>query len=127
MPRVVHFEIHASDPERAIAFYTSLFDWQFHKWDGPVDYWLIQTGSADTPGIDGGMIRRQGVVDGTAVIGYVCTIDVPLVDTAAQRIAELGGTIVVPKMPIPGIGWLAYGKDPDGNIFGIMHRDPNAK
>ena len=37
-----------------------------------------------------------------------------------------GGAIAVPKMPIPGVGWLAYGKDTEGNIFGIMQSDPTA-
>ena len=43
------------------------------------------------------------------------------------KIAELGGTIAVPKMPVPGMGWLAYVKDPDGNIVGMMQMDPSAK
>ena len=43
MPRVVHFEIQAEDPDRAIRFYRSLFAWQFSKWEGPMDYWLIQS------------------------------------------------------------------------------------
>jgi predicted enzyme related to lactoylglutathione lyase len=30
-------------------------------------------------------------------------------------------------MPIPGVGWLAYVKDLDGNILGIMQNDPAAK
>jgi predicted enzyme related to lactoylglutathione lyase len=29
-------------------------------------------------------------------------------------------------MPIPGVGWLAYIKDPDGNIIGLMQPDPKA-
>jgi predicted enzyme related to lactoylglutathione lyase len=29
MSRVVHFEIHAEKPERAIAFYAALFGWRF--------------------------------------------------------------------------------------------------
>jgi predicted enzyme related to lactoylglutathione lyase len=125
--RVIHFEIHAEQPQRAIAFYGELFGWQFNKWDGPQEYWLIKTGQAGTPGIDGGLIRRHGAIDGTAVIAYVCTIDVASVDTAAQRIAVLGGTIVLPKMAIPGVGWLAYAKDPEGNIFGIMQPDSAAR
>jgi hypothetical protein len=32
----------------------------------------------------------------------------------------------VPKMPVPGVGWLAYAKDPDGNIFGMMQTDASA-
>jgi predicted enzyme related to lactoylglutathione lyase len=30
-------------------------------------------------------------------------------------------------MGVPGVGWLAYFKDTEGNIFGIMQNDPNAK
>jgi predicted enzyme related to lactoylglutathione lyase len=29
-------------------------------------------------------------------------------------------------MPVPGVGWLGYAKDPDGNLFGVMQRDPSA-
>jgi predicted enzyme related to lactoylglutathione lyase len=127
MPRVVHFEIHAEDPQRAIRFYQSLFAWEFSKWDGPQDYWLVKTGSDGQPGINGGLIRRHGTVDGTAVIAYVCTVDVPSIDETLRAVPAKGGTIVVPKMPIPGVGWLAYAKDTEGNIFGFMQPDPGAK
>lgn len=60
MPRVVHFEIHADDPERAAAFYSSVFGWEIMKWDGPFDYWLVRTGPREEMGIDGGILRRQG-------------------------------------------------------------------
>jgi uncharacterized protein len=126
MSRVVHFEIHADNPARAVKFYSSLFGWEFTKWDGPIEYWLIKTGPDSQPGINGGLIKRQGVIDGTAVIAYVCTVDVVSVDVTAKKVGDLGGTIVVPKMPIPGMGWLVYAKDPEGNIFGFMHRDPKA-
>ncbi len=33
----------------------------------------------------------------------------------------------MPKMPIPNVGWLAYAKDTEGNIFGMMQNDPGAK
>jgi uncharacterized protein len=127
MPRVVHFEIHAADPERAVNFYTSLFDWHFQKWEGPMDYWVVITGPDDQPGINGGLMRRQGEIDGQAVIAYICTVDVDDVDAYANRAASNGGQIVVPKMPIPGVGWLVYCKDTEGNIFGMMQADANAK
>jgi hypothetical protein len=129
MPRICHFEVHAKDPERASRFYSSLFGWTFTKWDGPQEYWLINTGPADQPGINGGMIRRHGPPpgDGQAVNAYVCTMDVPSVDESSAAITTHGGVIVVPKMAIPGVGWLVYAKDPEGNIFGIMQTDPNAK
>jgi uncharacterized protein len=59
MPRPVHFEIHASQPEEIQAFYSALFGWTFHQW-GEQDYWLLATGDGNPmagipsskPGID---------------------------------------------------------------------------
>ena len=119
---MVHFEITADDPDRAVAFYKDVFGWEIHKWDGPMDYWMVQTGPKEQPGINGGVTRRMG--PGT---GHINTVDVPSVDEFTARIEASGGTIVLPKMAIPGVGWLAYAKDTEGSIFGIMHADPSAK
>jgi predicted enzyme related to lactoylglutathione lyase len=129
MGRVVHFEVHAEDPDRAARFYAGLLGWQFKKWDGPMDYWLITTGPKGEPGIDGGLLRRMsgGPLDGAAVNAYVCTSAVADVDQGVRRATELGGTVALPKMPIAGIGWLAYVKDPEGNILGLLQNDPAAK
>lgn len=129
MPRAVHFEVHATDPERMIRFYTDLFGWKFQKLGGPVEYWVITTGPDSAPGINGGLMRRRGAApaDGQAVNAFVCTLDVPSVDEALGRLAAAGGTVALPKMPVPGIGWLAYIKDPDGNILGIMQADAAAR
>ena len=128
MPRVVHFEIHADDPERAAAFYAGVFGWRLQKWDGPAEYWVISTGDGG-PGINGGLLRRRGPrpADGQCVNAYVCTVDVPSVDDFVGKATKAGGQVALPKMPIPGIGWLAYVKDTEGNIFGMMQRDPSAK
>ena len=128
MPRPVHFEIHAEQPTRAIAFYEALFGWTFTLWGGGgMQYWLVTTGPDGEPGINGGLIQRQGTVDGTAVIAYVCTIGVTNVDDTLARGLTLGATVALPKMPIPGVGWLAYLKDTEGNIFGITHSDTDAR
>jgi predicted enzyme related to lactoylglutathione lyase len=127
MSRVIHFEIHADNPQRAVAFYRGLFGWDFQKWEGPVEYWIIVTGRDGEKGINGGMIKRQGTIDGTAVIAYVCTVDTDNLDAATAKATHLGGQVVLPKMPIPGIGWLSYAKDTEGNIFGMMQADANAK
>ena len=119
--------------ERAVRFYSDLFHWTFTKWAGPADYWLIETGPSDQPGINGGLLPRRGPspspapVGGEPVIGFVGTIDVESVDATVARGTSLGGTVGLPKMPIPGVGWLAYLKDPEGNVFGVMQRDPAAK
>lgn len=126
MPRVVHFEIHADNPERAVSFYQDIFGWQINKWEGPEDYWLVTTGPDNEPGINGAILRRRGPVNGDAVLAYVCTIDVPSVDDVTAKITAHGGTIALPKMAVPQVGWLAYAKDSEGNIFGVMQSDPSA-
>jgi uncharacterized protein len=129
MSRVIHFEIHASNPERAIAFYQKVFGWSFQKWEGPMPYWLVTTGSDDQPGINGGLLQRQGgePVHGQAVNAYVCTIGVESIDKSISAAEANGATVAVPQMAVPGIGWLAYYKDTEGNIFGMMQADPSAK
>ena len=127
MPRVVHFEIHATEPERAARFYRELLGWEITRWEGPMEYWLVRTG--DGPGIDGGLLRRQGGAPspGQAVNAYVCTVDVTDLDDALTRGARLGATVSVPRMAVPGLGWLAYITDPEGNILGMMQMDPTAR
>jgi hypothetical protein len=122
MPRVVHFEIDAEKPERAVKFYETVFGWKFEKWTGPMEYWLIMTGKEGEPGIDGGLGRRTEPNPST-----VNTIDVPSVDDYSKKIEANGGTIIRPKMAIPGVGWVAYFKDPDGNVWGMMQGDSSAR
>jgi uncharacterized protein len=125
MPRPIHFEIHAAEPDRAMAFYQKLFGWQFTPWEGPMPYWTIKTGEG--PGIDGGLVPRKGEVTPQApVIAYVCTIDVPTLDAHLEKVMSLGGEVVLAKQAIPGVGWLAHAKDTEGNIFGLTQNDPAA-
>ena len=122
MPRPIHFEIPADDPERIGSFYQTVFGWTVQKWEGPTPYWLITTGPDGEPGINGGLLKKRDPEQ-----PCVNTVGVGNLDEAMASVTGNGGTICVPKMPIPGIGWLAYGKDPEGNIFGMMQADTNAK
>ncbi|MEO1223236.1 MAG: VOC family protein [Pseudomonadota bacterium] len=128
MPRPTHFEIQADDPERARAFYAHVFGWAFEKIaDEPMAYWYIVTGDEDR-GINGGMHVRSGPkpVEGQAVIGFVCTMDVDDLDATLDRALSAGASLAVAKMPIPGVGWQAYVKDTEGNIIGLHQSDASA-
>ena len=123
MPRPVHFDITAEDPDRAVAFYEQVFGWKFTHWGGggPMDYWLIETGDTQ-PGIDGGLSRRpEG--DAPATIN---TIDVASLDDAMAAVKQAGGEIIHDRMPVPGVGWYAAFADTEGNRFGIMQFDESA-
>ncbi len=121
MPRVIHFEIHAEDPKRATEFYERVFDWRIKKWEGPAEYWLVTTGEDKKPGINGGIMRRVG--KGSTWN----TIDVPSVNEFLERILKAGGKVVQKKTVVPGVGYMAYCADTEGNVFGIMQEDPKAK
>ena len=122
MSRIVWFEIPADDPARAAAFYEKAFGWKVQKWEGPMDYWMVTTGPNGEPGINGGMMRRPhpGAV--------TCnTIEVKSLEGSIASVEKAGGKVVVPKMPIQGIGWCAYCVDPEGNQFGLMQPDSSVK
>ncbi|HSJ53300.1 MAG TPA: VOC family protein [Anaerolineae bacterium] len=122
MPRVIHFEINADRPEQAVKFYESVFGWDITKWEGPVDYWLIVTGSPEEAGVDGAIMRRQ-----QPGAGVWNTVDVPSVDQYLSRVIEAGGQMVQAKTVVPGVGYLAYCQDPEGNVFGILEADETAQ
>ncbi|GAC1630650.1 MAG: VOC family protein [Candidatus Acidiferrum sp.] len=121
MSRVIHFEIPVDDPDRAIAFYKNVFGWKIEKWAGPMDYWMVNTGDEKVPGINGAIMKRGDVKSTTNTVG------VESVDASLAAVTKAGGTPIMPKTPIPGVGYFAYCVDPDGNLFGVMQADANAK
>ena len=94
MPRVIHFEIQADDPERAVAFYAKLFDWKVDS-NNEFNYGVITTGGEG--GINGGVGPEMNgqrrvtvyaqVADG-AVFGPVPTIRRP-----SERPISLDGNL----------------------------------
>jgi uncharacterized protein len=127
MNRVVHFEIHAADLDKAQKFYEDVFGWSI-KDMGPQmgNYRLVDTGK-DIPGtqwtgINGGITPRKGDApkEGEPVNAFVCTMEVENIDDTLDKIEKAGGTFATHKMEIPGVGTLAYRKDPEGNIFGVL-------
>jgi predicted enzyme related to lactoylglutathione lyase len=121
MPRVIHFEIPAQDPQRVARFYQDVFGWTIEKWQGPVEYWLVMTGPDGTPGINGGLYKPRAPFSGT-----VNTLDVDDLDASLAKVKAHGGTVVMDKMAVPSMGWLAYCADVEGTIFGLMQADPHA-
>jgi uncharacterized protein len=128
---VVHFEIHASDPQRLIDFYSQLFGWKFQDYGGgDQPYWVIDTGEGAIGnaagqaghGINGGLTSRQGPgpAPGAPVNGANIVIGVEDVDGLMRRGIELGATEALPATDYPGVGRGGYLLDPDGNVFGLI-------
>jgi len=115
MPRVVHFELLADNPEQAAKFYSNVFGWNIQKWEGGEQpYWLVTTGEEGEPGINGGLMRPGGELKATVV-----TIGVPSIDEYISRVEQGGGKVVMAKQEIPGMGWSAYFTDPAGTVVGL--------
>jgi hypothetical protein len=49
----------------------------------------------------------------------VNTISVASIDATIPVIEANGGTLVVPKMEVGDMGWVAYFTDPEGMIHGM--------
>ena len=122
MPRVVHFELPADDPQRAVGFYEKVFGWTITKWEGPFDYWLVTTGSDDELGINGAitprMVPEQVTTD---------TIGVESVDNSLKRLWKREVPSRSQKKAVLGIGYVAYCTDTEGNLFGVIQPDMSAK
>jgi predicted enzyme related to lactoylglutathione lyase len=128
MPKVVHFEIPADDIDRAKTFYNSIFGWDLQTVQmGDGEYTTVMTTPVDDqtqiptePGaINGGMMQR-----GEITTSPVITIDVEAIDQVLAQIVEGGGTTMVPRTPIPGMGAFAYFKDSEGNVMGLWETTP---
>jgi len=127
---IVHFEIPADDPEKLADFYRGVFGWQIDKMTlgGGMDYWNLRTVPTDDKGmptepggINGGLMKRQN--PGQGAVNY---IDVESVEEYVGKAKAAGATLLVDKMPVPGMGYFAQLVDPQGNPFGIWNTDPSA-
>ncbi|MFD1773878.1 VOC family protein [Paenibacillus rhizophilus] len=126
MGRLVHFEIHVDDMERAKKFYGEVFGWTFEDWSdyAGMSYWGAVTGDVNQPGINGALMQRQGASPqpGQAMNGYACTMGVEDYDSTETKILNLGGNLA-----LPGMAWQGYYIDTEGNLFGIHQPDKHAK
>lgn len=120
MSRVVHFEIPCADVQKVSEFFGAVFDWKFTKWENDfgIDYWNIETGDPSENGINGSLMARQTPEQPIANCIKVADIDATLAAVVAH-----GGTVALPKMPVPGVGYVAYFMDPEQHIFSLMQSD----
>ena len=131
MGRIVHFEIHVNDMERAKKFYGEVFGWSFQDWSeyagvpclGPV------YGNENEHGIDGALMQRHSAPPEThqTLNAFACTMGVENYDLTEVKIIENGGKLAMPNFALPGMAWQGYYIDPEGNTFGIHQPDVNAK
>src|SRR5262249_39836118 len=127
---ICHFEIPADEPKRAVEFYRELFGWEIREWASATNQHEIhmiatvpsdEMGRPARPGVNGMIMKRAHPQQ-----PFATYISVENVDEYGAKAEKLGGQIVMPKTPVPGMGWFLYFKDPEGNIFGLWQMDPTA-
>ncbi|UOE44189.1 VOC family protein [Agromyces larvae] len=133
---VVHFEIHASEPQRLIDFYSELLGWRFTRF-GETEYWAIDTGEGSVRnageaghGINGGLTRRGAdglpASTGSPEIGAPvngCNLVIGVdgdIDAVYAKGLALGATEAVALADLEGVGRVGYLLDPDRNVFGLI-------
>jgi predicted enzyme related to lactoylglutathione lyase len=120
-PTVVHFEIPADDVERGRKFYSSLFGWKIERADVKVDgdamdYWMISTSgdSNDKTSLGGGLMKRKDPQQPN--LNY---IGVPSIDEYSKKVEDLGGSVLMPKTKVEGIGFFVVCTDTEKNSFAL--------
>jgi len=109
---LVHFEIEALDPERQRQFYAALFNWNIS--DGPI--MTIDAGLGGPEPGPGGHIRGSGR---SGVTLYVQVRDLA---ASLAKAVELGGTVVLERLDVPGGPTLAAITDPEGNPVTLVQQ-----
>ncbi len=118
---LTHFEIYGAQPAALADFYRTVFGWQVEQMPG-VAYWRIQTGSAETKALHGGLTYRA-IPD---LNGWMLYVNVASLDETVALVQSLGGSIVRPKTAVPKTAWVTIVADPEKNTFGVWQADPTA-
>ena len=122
-----YFDLTVHDVGLARTFFESVLGWHFEKFEMPYEYFRIEAGPEELPGIDGGI---GAISDAPLSEGRPMTlVTVPVADLEATlaRVTSAGGSIVEPRTRIPGIGWYATCAEPGGLKFGLIQADANAE
>mgnify|MGYP003528733997 CR=1 FL=1 len=121
-----YFEIHVEDINRAITFYSEVFEWRFEIDESiPEEYWRIFT-----DGSMGGLLHRHAAAPIGSEYGrnaFVNSMQVEDFDLMSAKIVSNGGKIIVEKFAVPGKCWQGYFIDTEGNSFGLFQVDESAE
>ena len=123
---VVHFEVLGKDEsggEALMGFYTGMFDWKIDA-DNPIGYGSIAregNQTEDGVGIGGGIMAAPGEMGGHVTF-YV---EVPDIEAALDKAAELGGERLMGPDQVPGGPIIGTFRDPSGNMVGVIQKGSN--
>lgn len=122
--KLTHFAIHIDNIERAKKFYDGVFDWGFNSY-GQEDFLQIKSDKTENGELIGALQSRKYSPIPDKILGFECTIGVENIDEIIERIEKHGGQIVMPKVTIPNVGFIAKCLDPEGNLICVMQYNNN--
>jgi predicted enzyme related to lactoylglutathione lyase len=121
---VVHFEIFATDVERARKFYERVFGWRFEV-VGPPNFYLLTTGTETDPGLTHGLLaKRSGPAAEGPLNGFRCTISVRSINECTAAVEAAGGKVRSAVVEIPEMGRVVEIADTEDNIACICQYVP---
>ena len=111
-------ELHAMDEPTAFGFYATLFGWT--KGEG-LDMGPMGTYQLfDIDGVSSGGVMTKSPE--APAPGWLHYFHVDAIDAAAQRVAQLGGTLMFGPHQVPGGDWVLNGRDPQGAVFALTSK-----
>lgn len=113
---IVHIELSAINREAMGKFYEDLFGWNVDQMPD-MNYAVFEAEGG--PG--GGFNPVSEQYPAGTVMVYIHTDDL---DASLSKVKELGGQPTLPKQEVPGVGWIAFFKDPTGNELALMQPIP---
>jgi len=120
MYRITQFDVPTTISVNSMVFYNQVFGWTFQPSVHPKK-WTARTESEENQFFSNPFIRNN-----TSAQALTKAVSVRNVDQTLFNIKKEGGQIVVPKFAVPGIGWMAYFKDLEQNVMGIIQTDCSA-
>ena len=126
MYELAHFAIHCDDLARARQFYERVFDWKMSGYQGVGESEFQQIKTTEGR-VLGAIESRKFNPAKERILGFECSISVPDVDVTTRAVEAAGGTILMRKSPIPGVGWVIKFLDTEGNLCCAVAQDRNAR
>lgn len=117
---VAWVELLTNDAEAAAGFYGQVAGWDAQVMDvGTGPYHIQMDGGAMVAGI-------MANPDPTAPPAWQIYFEAaqPTIEDALAKVTELGGTVAMGPMEVPGIAMIGVAQDPTGGWFGLMKSFP---
>lgn len=122
-----YFDMTVHDIDKARKFFGDVFGWRFKKYEASFEYYTIEAGKDDEPGINGGigLVKHAPISEGRPLTQI--TVQVEDIESYVKKVRQGGGYVFDDKLPIPGVGWYATCAEPGGLKFGLFQKDPTVE